>query len=107
MRYFFLSCLIFLLSAGPVFAQLINPLGSQTTIGTLIGRIIKALLGLSGALALLIFVYGGFMWLISAGDPKKVQKGKDSFVWATIGLVVIFTAYTAVDFVIKALQGTA
>src|SRR3989338_3590357 len=72
----------------------------------LIGRIIKASLGVVGSVALLMFIYGGFLWLTSAGSPDKITKGKNVIVWAVIGLVVIFLSYTMVDFVInKALGG--
>lgn len=103
--YLFVPVLVLCVQVPEVFAALQNPLGANASIPMLIGRLIRAALGLSGAVALLMFVYGGFMWLISAGDAKKVQKGKDTFTYAVIGLVIIFTAYTAVNFIIDALQG--
>ncbi|MCK4539930.1 hypothetical protein KAU09_02120 [Candidatus Parcubacteria bacterium] len=39
------------------------------------------------------FIYGGFTWMLAAGSSEKVQKGKDILIWATLGLVVIFSAY--------------
>lgn len=88
--------------------KLENPLGGSgagevTSPTRLIGNIIKTILTIVGALALGMFVYGGFTWLTSAGSPEKVKKGKDILIWATIGLIVIFTSYTAVDFVLTAL----
>lgn len=88
-------------------AALENPLGT-TDLHELIGRLIRTLLGLSGAAALLMFVWGGFLWLTSRGEPAAVTKGKDTLKWATLGLVVIFTAYILVNAVIDALsKGTA
>lgn len=88
-------------------AALENPLGT-TDIHELIGRLIRALLGLSGAAALLMFVWGGFLWLTSRGEPAQVKKGTDTLKWATFGLVVIFTAYILVNAVIDTLsKGTA
>lgn len=80
-----------------------NPLGTSD-IRFVIGRIIRALLGFSGAIALLMFVLGGFYWLTSAGKPEQIKKGKDTLIWAVIGLVVIFSAYMLVGLVIDALQ---
>ncbi|MBU1146376.1 pilin [Patescibacteria group bacterium] len=77
-----------------------SPIG-EVTGPELIGRIIKAILGLVGALALAMFVFGGFTWLTSAGSPDKIKKGKDILIWATIGLIVIFTSYTLVDFLLR------
>ncbi len=88
-------------------AALENPLGT-TDLHELIGRLIRTLLGLSGAAALLMFVWGGFLWLTSRGEPGQVTKGKDTLKWATLGLVVIFSAYILVNAVIDALsKGTA
>jgi hypothetical protein len=85
------------------FAALENPLG-ETDIRLIIGRIISALLGISGALALLMFVWGGMQWLTSGGNTDRIKKGKDTLVWAVIGLVVIFTSYAIVRAVITALS---
>ena len=62
--YAVLSFLIILLPSA-AFA-LDNPLGT-TDIRVFIGYVIRALLGLSGSLALLMFVIGGITWLISEG----------------------------------------
>jgi len=79
---------------------LTNPLG-VTDPSTLIGRVIKAVLGIVGSLALLMFVYGGFMWMLSAGNEKMIEKGKSTLMWAALGLVVIFMSYALVNFVIS------
>lgn len=83
-------------------ATLQNPLGTSD-IRVIIGRVIQALLGLSGTLALLMFVWGGITWMTSGGVADKIKKGKDTLIWATIGLVVIFTAYTLVSTLITAI----
>jgi hypothetical protein len=72
-------------------------------IPTLIGQIIKGALGIVGSVALLTFVYGGFLMLISQGDAAKIKKGKDALVWATLGLVVIFGSYILLSYIISAL----
>ncbi|MEA3398474.1 MAG: pilin [Patescibacteria group bacterium] len=80
-----------------------NPLGGDTDINILIGQVINAVLGIVGSLALVMFIYGGFTWMLAAGNNEKVQKGKDILIWATIGLVVIFSAYALVKFVFAGL----
>lgn len=92
--------------AATTLAEL-NPL-QTSSLHVVIGRLIRALLGLSGAVALLMFVWGGFLWLTSRGETAQVTKGKDTLKWATIGLVVIFLAYVLVNAIITALtEGTA
>ena len=72
----------------------------------LIGKIINAILGIVGSLALVMFIYGGVTWMLAAGNQEKVKKGKDILVWATVGLVVIFSAYALVKFVFTGLGVT-
>ena len=71
-----------------------------------IGKIINSALGIVGSLALLMFIYGGFVWLTSAGSSDKVTKGKNILVWATIGLAVIFMSYGATRFVLDKIAAT-
>lgn len=66
----------------------------------LIGKNIATLiLGISGSLALLMFIYGGFMMLISSGSQEKIKKARDILVGAVIGLVIIFTSYIIIGFI--------
>lgn len=87
-------------------AILSDPLGG-VSIPQLLGRVINVFLGISGSLALVVFVYGGFEWLTSAGNPEKIKKGKDAFVWATLGLMVVFGAYAIVNFILRAILSAA
>ena len=47
-------------------------------------------LGIVGALALLFFIYGGVVLLISAGNQEMVTKGKSVLVNSVIGLMLVF-----------------
>lgn len=86
---------------------LINPLG-ETDVRVILGRVISAALSIVGALALLMFVYGGVLWMTSRGDSKQVTKGKDTITWAVLGLVIIFASYTLVNALIVGITtGTA
>ena len=85
----------------------LSPVGT-IDIPTLIGYVIIGALGIIGSIALLMFVYGGFLMLISQGDAAKVKKGKDALVWAAAGLVVIFGSYIFVSYILTSLtQGGA
>ncbi|MFH2045965.1 MAG: hypothetical protein ABIK92_12555 [Pseudomonadota bacterium] len=64
-----------------------NPLTGEptpTTPNQLIGQIINGVLGVVGSLALVIFIYGGFMWMMAAGSNERVQKGKDILIFNLI-----------------------
>lgn len=62
------------------------------------------ILGISGSIVLLMFIYGGVMWLTSAGNEARVSKGKDILAGSVIGLAIIFGAYVAISVIISALK---
>ncbi len=56
------------------------------------------LFGIVGALALIAFIYGGFILILSRGAPENVKKGKEAMAAAVVGLVIVFGAYMLVRF---------
>jgi hypothetical protein len=66
-------------------------------------NISQIILAVTGSAALLMFVYGGVLWIISAGSSEQIQKGKSAMAAAAIGIVIILTAWTAVNVTILAL----
>lgn len=85
--------------------QLGDPLGlpKDKPAQALIGKVINAALGIVGSLALLMFIYGGFTWMLASGNAEAVTKGRNILIWATVGLVIIFSAYALVKFVFSGL----
>lgn len=63
----------------------------------------KLILGVVGSLALLMFVYGGIMFIISQGNEEKITSAKNILKNAAIGIIIVFTAWIIVNFVIMAL----
>lgn len=61
------------------------------------------ILGISGSVALLIVVLGGFQYLTSAGDKAKVKAGTTTMINAVIGLLIIFSSWMIVNFVMDSL----
>jgi hypothetical protein len=82
--------------------HLTNPLNANH-IPDVIGNVILKFLTILAGIALLMFVYGGFLWLTAAGNDKNIQAGRDTLTWATIGLFIIFLAYILVGFVLQAI----
>ncbi len=69
----------------------------------IIGNVIKGALGVVGSIALLMMTWGGFLWLTSMGNSDRVEKGKSTLIWATLGLVLIFGAYALTSYLIDKL----
>ncbi|MBD3281540.1 hypothetical protein GF391_02225 [Candidatus Uhrbacteria bacterium] len=65
------------------------------------------LIGLSGALFLIAFIWGGAMYLLSFGRSAWVEKGRNAMIKSAIGIVLIIMAWTIVTFVAESLGYTA
>jgi hypothetical protein len=66
-------------------------------------NVANLLVGISGSFALLMFVWGGFNMVTSAGNEKKVEAGKKTLINATIGLILIFSSGYVVEYVLRQL----
>ena len=64
-----------------------------------IKTIVKTLVGIAGAVAVVFMVIGGFHYITSSGHPEKLDKAKKTLLYSGIGLVIVLAAYTIVDFV--------
>jgi len=84
--------------------KLTNPISSRT-LNDVAAKAIKTVLGIVGALSLVAFVYGGVVWLTSAGNPERVQTGTRAMLYAAIGIIVIFTSFAILSTVFRGFSG--
>lgn len=70
-----------------------------------IAKYVSIALEMVGVVFLILFIYGGFMWMFSKGDSGKVGDAKKILVNAVIGLVIIFSAYVITSFVMTSVAG--
>jgi chaperone required for assembly of F1-ATPase len=68
-------------------------------------NIVNVMLFVLGALSVVMIIFGGIKYTISAGDAKKVESAKNTIMYAVIGLVVALLASAIVNFVIVRLLG--
>ena len=97
------ACTGLICSALPpcVFDDKWNPNGECADISVFVKTLIgfgRVLFSIIGALALVMFIYGGFILILSQGNPEKVKKGTGAMVAAVIGLVIAFGGYVLVKF---------
>ncbi len=75
----------------------------DTDIRTIIAKIIKAALGLLGIVAVCLVLYAGYLWMTAGGDDEKINSSKKILINASIGLIIILSAYSIVSFVMNKL----
>ena len=76
---------------------------SSASLPSVIGKILQVVLSFLGLIALIIIVYGGFMWMTAGGAEEKVKKAKDLMINGIIGLVIIILAYAIASFIITSI----
>ncbi len=70
-----------------------------------INRLTSWILLAVGTISVIMLIYGGFRYVISGGDSKKVTDAKNTILYAIIGLIISMLAYAIVRFVIGAVSG--
>ena len=64
-------------------------------------KIINVVIGVLGVVAVVVVIYGGFLFLTAQGDPGKIKKGKDSITWGIIGLIIALLSWSIINFVLS------
>lgn len=71
----------------------------------LIGQVVNGLLGIFGALFLVLIMYGGFQYMTAGGDTGKVKAATQTIRNAILGMVVVASSYAISSFVLDSLGG--
>jgi len=71
---------------------------SDASIGRIIGDIVQVILGFTGTIAFIVFLYGGFLWLTARGNETQVEQAKKYLFNGIVGTVIIILAYSITFF---------
>ena len=70
--------------------------GGINTVGDLVNRIVQFLIPLAAVILLLVFIWGGYDFMMSQGNPEKVKSAQAKLTTGIIGLVLLLMAYALV-----------
>ena len=76
-------------------------LATDVSVPTMVGNVIRIILGISGTAALIIVVAGGVKWMTSRGNETKITSARKLMVSGAIGIVIIAAAYAITSFVMN------
>lgn len=69
----------------------------------IVARIIRAGLGILGMIAMIILMYGGFLWMTAGGNQDKVARAKRLIINAGVGVFIILASIGITQLVLEAL----
>ena len=75
------------------------------TFSVLLGSLIRLIFFIAGLFALVYLLLGGFEWVRSGGDEKKIEQARAKIVNAVIGLVVMIAVLSLVVFLEQVIFG--
>lgn len=73
----------------------------QTDLSASFQSVVNIMLFIIGAIAVIVIIIGGILYVVSTGDPAKTKRAKDTILYAVVGLVVAILAYAIVNFVVS------
>ena len=73
------------------------------TTNTLYNKIIKGALYAVGIVAVIVIIYGGYIYMTAAGNDEQRKRGRTILTWAVVGLIVVILAVVLVNVVVKLL----
>ncbi len=84
-----------LVFASPAYAAA----GDVTNVETFIKSIILILVKIAGLVAAGFFVWGGFGYITSSGNPEMLDRSKKTILYSAIGLAVVLGAFVLTNIV--------
>jgi len=71
--------------------------------GGFVTTITNVLLFVVGALSVIMLIIGGLRYVVSGGNASAVTAAKNTILYAIVGLIVAFLAYSIINFVLGTL----
>ncbi len=93
------------LSCNPLTETTIDVGFQVPTFSVLLGNIIKLVFFVAGLLAIFQLLMGGFEWVISGGEEKKIEAARAKIVAAVVGLVVMIASLSLAIFLEQVVFG--
>ena len=81
-----------------------TPDSIENEIPVTVARMIKGVRGIVGIILIILWIYGGVAWMTSGGNDQRITAAKKILATATVGFVIIATAYSVTFFIVASLE---
>lgn len=76
-----------------------NDVATLSCIPAVFSNLLSVLLLFSGIVALGMFIMGGFKFMSSAGDAKKLEGARNNFKYGIIGLTIVLSSFLFINII--------
>lgn len=78
-----------------------NPIeaGAGKTFTLYFINIWKMMIGVGSLMVIVFFVWGAILWISGGEDAAKISKARDKIVQAVIGLIILVSSFTIIEFI--------
>ena len=81
--------------------------GGETSLRSIVLTILNFFLAFLGLVAVIMVIYGGVLYVTSAGNEENVGKAKKILMYAVVGIVIILLSFALINTILGAgLEGT-
>ncbi|MBL4694006.1 hypothetical protein JKY72_01420 [Candidatus Gracilibacteria bacterium] len=87
-------------------SEIAGATGGETSIRGLVLTIINYFLTFLGLVAVIMVIYGGVTYVISAGNDEAVGNAKKIILYALVGIIIILLSFVLVNAILGAGTGT-
>ena len=74
---------------------------AKGTIPQFVGTILKYIFGILGVILVALIIYGGVLYMTSAGSEEQTKTAKSVLTYAIVGVLIISLAFALTDYVLK------
>ena len=68
-------------------------------IAIMVGNVVRILIAISGALAVILLLVAAIYYITATGDPGRIKRAKEIIIQTVTGLVVIVMAYAIITYI--------
>ena len=84
--------------------KLINPLGTDSTIGDVIKNVLGGLQLIAIPIVAVMILVGGFQIMFAGGDPEKFKTGKKTILYTVVGYAISLVAGGITSIIVEILS---
>ncbi|OGH14610.1 MAG: hypothetical protein A2687_03610 [Candidatus Levybacteria bacterium RIFCSPHIGHO2_01_FULL_38_26] len=77
----------------------VNDVATIDCIPVVFQNLISAALLFAGVVAFFLILHAGFKFVISSGDPKKVEDSRNTMIYAIVGLIIVLFAFLILNLI--------